>query len=93
MTYQKKCIDVICVTEHFMKSGHEANLTCSNYNLATFYCRSERRGGSCILVRKGHAFKELSEFKNMSIKSVFECCSVEIIPYNIIIVCTYRTPN
>lgn len=46
-------IDVICLTEHFLKEGHESNINMTKYKMASIYSRSDqKRGGACILLRK-----------------------------------------
>lgn len=86
-----KGIDCICLTETFMKRGSEKNLHIKNYTLAASYCRNERRGGSCILLKNNLEFKEI-KIKE-SVPFSFEGCAVEVLPYNVIIVCIYRTPS
>lgn len=87
-------VDVLCITEHFMMSGHEALLNIHNYNLADCFCRSNsKRGGTCILVKNEHQWRELPEVKNISLANVFECCAIELTDYKIVIVCLYRIPN
>ncbi|CAK1582824.1 unnamed protein product [Parnassius mnemosyne] len=54
---QKKAIDILCVTEHNMKPELEEFLTIPNFTLATIFSRNKRRGGSCILVRKGLKYR------------------------------------
>lgn len=58
-------VDVICVTEHFMPSGHEDILSIPNFQLASYFSRKTKcRGGACILVRNGLRYKELTGVKN-----------------------------
>lgn len=85
-------IDAICLTETFIKSGSESNLHIKNFNVGAFFSRAnERRGGTCILVKKGLSFKTL-EIKNAK-PYIFECCGLEILNYKLIIICVYRTPS
>ena len=87
-------IDIICLSEHFMMSGHEKLLFIPNYILAACYARNDsRRGGTCILVKKGHQYKELQDIAKLSINGVFECCAIYLIHYRTIIVCMYRIPK
>jgi hypothetical protein len=88
-----KCIDVICLTEHFMMEGNEVHLTVPNYNLASYYCREINRGGACILVKNGHPFKDVPEIAKLSIPNVFECCAVTLTNHKLLIVCIYRVPK
>lgn len=85
-------LDVICLTETFIKKGSESNLLLKNYFVATAYSRAnERRGGSCILLRKGLEFTLLPSIKPESL--VFEICALEVVSAGITIICIYRTPT
>lgn len=84
-------VDVVCITEHFIKAGFECFLNLPNYVLAECFSRENiKRGGACILVKNGLKWKELSEFKKLSIVNVFECCAIELTDYKIAIICIYR---
>lgn len=87
-------IDIICLSEHFMMGSYEQLLFIPNYTLAACYSRKDsKRGGTCILVKKEHQFKDLKEIVNLSINGIFECCAIELTMYNTIIVCVYRVPK
>lgn len=87
-------IDVICITEHFMLAGYEQYLNIHNYTLASSFSRTgNKRGGSCILVKKEYKFRELPQINKRSINNVFECCAVELLDYKIVIICLYRIPK
>lgn len=83
-------IDIICVSEHFIKSGNEDNLYIQNFCLAACYSRSsESRGGACILVKKIYKYKEIRISKHC-VNGVIECCAVELTEFKLIILCVYR---
>lgn len=86
-------IDVLCITEHFIESNHEELLRIPNYQLAACYSRDSKRGGTCILLRTGHQFKELPDIAKHSISGIFECCAIELIAQKTVVVCIYRTPK
>lgn len=87
-------VDVVCVSEHFMMAGQEFSLCLPNYTLASSYSRSNsKRGGTCIIVKKGHRFKEICEISKFCLSCIFECCAVELLEYNIVIICLYRVPK
>lgn len=89
-----KIVDVICITEHFMLAGFESNLYLPNYNLASFYSRANsKRGGTCILLKKEHKFREIPEIRKFCLDCILEGCAVELTDYKIIIVCIYRVPK
>lgn len=87
-------VDVICITEHFMKFGYEQLLDIPNYKLASSFSRKDSsRGGAAIIIRKGYRWKELEEVKHLSIPCVCEMCAIELIDCGVLIVCIYRVPN
>lgn len=96
--YELSCkhisIDVVCITEHFIMAGQEEVLRLTNYKLAASYSRPEkRRGGSCILVKCSHHYKELPEIAKHSIPGIIECCAIELVMFKMVVVCVYRPPN
>lgn len=91
---EKTLIDIICITEHFMQSGHEDLISIPNFRLAAHFSRNlKKRGGACILTRTGLDFKELCHVAKQSISGVLECCAIELINLHVIIVCIYRVPQ
>lgn len=87
-------IDIICMSETFVKLGSIKNLSLNNYNVAASFCRDdERRGGTCILIKNGIEYSQLSYIASFSKKYNFEVCGAEIPLCNLIIVCIYRTPS
>lgn len=84
--------DVLCLTETFLRAGHESSFKLNDYDMAASFSRENKRGGVCILVRKGLEYKNKSMIKH-SIVRVFECCAIEIPSSNLIIICVYRTPT
>lgn len=89
-----KSVDVICVTEHFMMEGYECNLVLPNYTLASSHCRScIKRGGTCILLKQEHKFRELPEIKKFCLDYIFECCAVELLEFRTAVICIYRVPK
>lgn len=91
---QQKIIDIICITEHFIMSGQEHLLHIPNYRLAACYARqNSKRGGSCILVKAGHEYKERPDIMKYSISGIVECCAIELPVHKVIVVCVYRPPK
>lgn len=90
---QKGEIDVICITEHFMTKEDISNFSIPSFKIASCYSRDTRRGGACILLRNGYEHKELVSIKEMSLKSIIECCAVKLLKQNVTILCIYRIPN
>lgn len=88
-------IDIICLTETFIKRGSESNLRLSNYKLASSYSRThQKRGGTCIIVKNNLDYTALDTHKYViPTEKHFEYCGIKIISLNIIIICIYRTPD
>lgn len=87
-------VDILCITEHFMKQDLEYQLCIPNYCLAACFSRKEsKRGGACILIKNGLQWRELPKISKISSVGVFECCAIELIDHNTVIVCIYRVPN
>lgn len=91
---KQKAIDVICLTEHFIKNGEEDNLVIRGYKLAATYSREKaHRGGACILLRNGLICEKIDWLSDLCEENKFECCGITLKQCNVIIVCMYRTPN
>lgn len=91
---KKTILDVICLSEHFMKEGDEINLVMYNYRLANQFChKHNRRGGTCILLRDDICYERLEWINNLCVEGIFECCGVTIRGSNCVVICIYRTPN
>lgn len=87
-------IDLLCLSETFVKKGHELNIQLKGYNLGAVFCRlKQKRGGVCILHNNSLEVKQLSFISDLSSEFIFECCGIDIVNYNIIIVCIYRIPG
>lgn len=83
-------IEVVCLSETFIKSGSLANFTIHNYQ-ASYYRQNERRGGTCILIKSNIEFKKLDFILSLSQNYHFEACGIEIPQYNMTVICIYRT--
>lgn len=83
---------VICLSETFIKKGEESYLKLHNYVMATSFCRDKHRGGTCVLIKKGMGFKELSLKAYVSVNT-FEACGIELTEEKLVIICLYRTPQ
>jgi hypothetical protein len=71
-------LDVICLTETFVKRGDEKNIIFNDFELASSYSRRTKRGGACILVKKGTDCKNVMSINQLSEVNVFEICAVRI---------------
>ncbi|XP_026728807.1 uncharacterized protein LOC113494593 [Trichoplusia ni] len=62
--------------------------------MAASYSRlNQRRGGSCILCRKGYKSTELDVTKTFAEDKHFEICGIQLDKPKIIVLSIYRTPN
>lgn len=92
---EKTPVDILCLTETFIKSGDETNINIKDFNVSSYFSRkTEKRGGVCILTRKLLTCTPSKLCENISTEKLFECCGVEIpVIKCIIIICLYRIPN
>lgn len=90
----EKEVDVVCLTEHFVKVGNEGNIQLQGYQLAAAFQRSARsRGGCCILVRDDIEYCVLRDAEELSQQFHFECCAIYIKELNLVLACLYRIPG
>lgn len=88
-----KLPDIICLTESFVKSGCEDNVIINGYTLGASFSRIEKeRGGVCLLISNDLDFRKVREFDKLAQKNTFECCAIEVLNFNIIIIGLYRIP-
>lgn len=85
--------DIICLSETFLKSGYENYLKINNFVLAAAFCREQRRGGTCILAKRGIVYNKLSFIEKYAVQKKFEVCGIEIPLHKLLIICIYRTPT
>lgn len=89
----EKNIDVLCITEHNMKTGDDEFLSIPNFKLASQFTREKRKGGSCILVRQGLKYETIKKVETLSVPNIVEISGVELVDHNLIIICVYRVPK
>ena len=94
MTNLNKFVDIICLTETFVKSGNEGNISIFDFNLASHFCRKNiKRGGVCILTRKSLSYRKITYCNEIAAESVFECCGIELPELRCVVICIYRVPD
>jgi exonuclease III len=86
-------VDILCFSESFVGKGKEANIKLDNYKLGASFCRNKNRGGTCILVKNAMEIKQMQFPSNLVAQGYFECCGIEMIGLNIIIIVIYRIPQ
>lgn len=79
-------IDVVCLTETFIKSGDELNISLKQFRLASYFSRKkEKRGGVSILVRRNLDYNILDICNNYCKEKMFEVCGIQIPLINCIV--------
>jgi hypothetical protein len=87
-------LDVLCITEHWLSEKEIGYYNFDNYSLISKFCRENKKnGGSCIYVKSNLEAKPFNSFDKLNQEEHFEASLAELIQYNIIIMCVYRTPN
>jgi len=87
-------IDVVCITEHWVKSDIIERLNISNYNVCASYCRKEfNHGGVLIAVKNKLKIKDHEYIEKMSIEKIIEMACIEVPSKNTIIMVIYRVPD
>ncbi|KOB69448.1 putative tick transposon, partial [Operophtera brumata] len=84
--------DIIAITEHWLR---EDNLKCVNidgFSLVSSFCRTRiSRGGSCLYVKNGIKAIDCIELKELAEERFCELSAIDLIDYNVIVMCLYRT--
>jgi hypothetical protein len=87
-------VDIICLTEHWLKEDQMRILNMIHYKLANNYSRiSKIGGGSCIWVCNDLNIRQVSYLKSLCSENVFEMTVVQIIDCKVIVVCIYQSPH
>lgn len=91
MFLQAKNVQVLCLTEHWLKS-FEVIDSFKTFNFGSVFNRKTAiRGGSLILVSNKLKFKERTDIVNLSIECVVELSCIELGQH--IVICVYRPPS
>jgi hypothetical protein len=89
-----KDIDVLCFTEHWLKEDDLKLIHIDQYELASYFSRKQHnRVGSCIYVGKNIRTQNLNCFQNISAEKDFGVSATELVDYDYIIACIYRSPD
>lgn len=87
-------LDLLLLTEHWQTRDQLTMCNMRNMKLLSYYCRTESiHGGVAIYGTNRLKYRRLSILDNMSISNVFECCGVEIVNCNVIVIVVYRVPS
>lgn len=90
-------IDVLCLTEHWIKAGQENAAAISNFELAACFARKKSKGGGAMIyVNRYRKWKYRSrpDINTIGKENEFEACGIEIKGQRpTIIVAVYRPPG
>lgn len=87
-------IDILCLSEHWVKEHSLKFCNINNLVLANAFCRVNNiRGGVIIYVNSNYEFKKVEHLDKMSQELHCEITSVEIVTLNIMVINIYRSPN
>lgn len=87
-------LDIICLSETFLKPGEDAFVHLDGYTVASNYSRQDiRRGGVCILCRGNLNFSNLTIINKYQEESTFEVCGIIMPEHRFCVICIYRIPN
>lgn len=93
-------IDIVCITEHWLKTFEVNAVVINNYSVSSIFCRSEfKNGGVAILHRTSNlenmSVKELSFVSKYSVEKTIEIVGAEVKIANtrIIVLTIYRSPE
>lgn len=80
--------EVLAITEHWLNENELKCIHLQNFHLVSSYCRNSlEHGGTCIYLKnsiKGISNKEVCD---LSVKQVCEISAVNLLDYNMCIVC------
>jgi exonuclease III len=86
---------VICLTEHHLKTEEIININLDQYKLGTFFCRQEHKGGGvCIYISQSLQCSIINLEKYHKEKDLEICAlKLNVQMNNFIIICIYRSPT
>jgi len=87
-------IDVVCLTEHWIKEDYLTTIQIDQYKLVSHFGRkNHNHGGSCIYVKKNIRTKDVNYLQGISVEKDFEMSVSEVVTHGYIVVCIYRSPD
>ena len=88
--------EVLCITESWLTNNEIPYVMLEGYKIASFYCRTQKNAGGCIIfVKNGIQILDFDLLK-FSSESNIECCGTQIICPNktfLNVMCVYRPPK
>jgi len=94
LSVDKMHINVLCLTEHWLSDDLLKVVYIDHFNLVSKYCRTiSLLVGSCIYGNNKIKSKEVSWFNKLGSDNVFEISVIELLEFNTILACIYRSPK
>ena len=94
LTANNTDLDILCITEHWLRENDFVYFNLTNFVLVSKFCRKNKKhGGSCIFVKSSIEAKPITKFESICIEENFEASMMELTDLKIVIICIYRTPN
>lgn len=85
--------DIILLSEHWMSEEEICLINFDGFKLCASYCREKSKHGGVAIYCKTTFKTKALDFTNFSISNVLECCGIEVIGTNIIVIAVYRPPS
>lgn len=87
-------IDVVCLTEHWLKDNIANKVKMKNYNISSMFCRSQHiHGGVLLAIRKNLRYKSLEAISALSAEKIIEMTATILPEINMVIMGLYRVPG
>lgn len=87
-------IDIICITEHWLKQEEIDCLSIDGYKVAASYARNEQiGGGTLILARNVFETCDISFETDFNVSKCIEYCCTNVKSFNLCILAIYRSPS
>ena len=87
-------VDVLCLSEHWLKEDYIKLINIDDFKLTSKFSRSNStHGGTCTYVKQYLQTREINYIQGISKEKDFEISAVEIVDYNLTVVCVYRSPD
>jgi exonuclease III len=81
-------VDVLCLSEHWLRKENIKLISIAKFKLASNFSGSKSdHGVSCIYIKHHVQTKEINYLKGISKEKDFEMTAVEILDYELIIMC------
>jgi hypothetical protein len=88
-------LDILCISEHHLKSMQMQLISLEEYNLGSEFCRqSSHKGGVCMNVLKRFSFSVINITKYCKDKDLEACAiKLKLLFMNVCTLTIYRSPS